>query len=78
MRCFKYLLFAFILISMTTTPNTLLNMIIRFIKPLYLNEAFRLMDSMQNFLLLDVRSPGRICRHLKSYLSRYRKNQGFS
>jgi len=24
----------------------------------YLTEAFRLMDSMQNYLLLDVRSPG--------------------
>jgi|GEM_PF-6976569 hypothetical protein len=24
----------------------------------YLTEAFRLMDSLQNFLLLDVRSPG--------------------
>ena len=27
-------------------------------KAVYLNEAFRLMDSMQNYLLLDVRSPG--------------------
>src|SRR3954454_1062414 len=27
-------------------------------KTVYLNEAFRLMDSMQNYLLLDVRSPG--------------------
>ena len=27
-------------------------------KGVYLNEAFRLMDSMQNYLLLDVRSPG--------------------
>ena len=27
-------------------------------KAVYLSEAFRLMDSMQNFLLLDVRSPG--------------------
>ena len=27
-------------------------------KVVYLNEAFRLMDSMQNYLLLDVRSPG--------------------
>ncbi|HEX3768333.1 MAG TPA: rhodanese-like domain-containing protein, partial [Puia sp.] len=27
-------------------------------KAVYLNEAFHLMDSMQNYLLLDVRSPG--------------------
>ena len=27
-------------------------------KAVYLNEAFRLMDSMQNYLLLDVRTPG--------------------
>src|ERR1700739_3551144 len=27
-------------------------------KAVYLTEAFRLMDSMSNFLLLDVRSPG--------------------
>src|SRR6478672_7536073 len=27
-------------------------------KAVYLNEAFHLMDSMQHFLLLDVRSPG--------------------
>ena len=27
-------------------------------KAVYLNQAFRLMDSMQNYLLLDVRSPG--------------------
>jgi len=27
-------------------------------KAVYLNEAFRLMDSMRNYLLLDVRSPG--------------------
>src|SRR4051812_9713886 len=27
-------------------------------KTVYLNEAFHLMDSLQHFLLLDVRSPG--------------------
>jgi rhodanese-related sulfurtransferase len=58
MRYFKYLLFAFILICMTTTAQHPFKYDHTVYKTAYLNEAFRLMDSIQNFLLLDVRSPG--------------------
>lgn len=55
---FKFILFAFTLFALTAEAqhpfkydHTVYNVV-------YLNEAFRLMDSMNNFLLLDVRSPG--------------------
>ena len=58
MRCFKYFFIAFILISVTTTGQHPFKYDHTVYKTAYLNEAFRLMDSLQNFLLLDVRSPG--------------------
>jgi rhodanese-related sulfurtransferase len=58
MRRIQSLLPAFILISMTTAAQHPFKYDHTVYKTAYLNEAFRLMDSMQNFLLLDVRSPG--------------------
>jgi len=54
----KYLPVAVVLLTLSSKAqhpfkfdNTIYNAV-------YLNEAFRLMDSVQNYLLLDVRSPG--------------------
>jgi len=54
----KYLLFAVALIVMTAKGQHPFKYDHTVYKTAYLNEAFRLMDSMPNFLLLDVRSPG--------------------
>jgi rhodanese-related sulfurtransferase len=54
----KYLLLAFALISLTTKAQHPFRYDNTVYKTVYLNDAFRLMDTMQNFLLLDVRTPG--------------------
>ena len=54
----KYLLFALILVSTTAISQHPFKYDHTVYKTVYLNNAFRLMDSLQNFLLLDVRSPG--------------------
>ncbi len=58
MTRFKFILYVFILFVLTANAqhpfkydHTVYNVV-------YLNDAFRLMDSMNNYLLLDVRSPG--------------------
>jgi rhodanese-related sulfurtransferase len=58
MSRYKYLLLAFSLVSLTTKAQHAFKYDNTVYKAVYLNEAFRLMDSMNNFLLLDVRSPG--------------------
>src|SRR5450631_741176 len=52
------LLFACTLFALTTEAQHPFKYDNTVYKGVYLNEAFRLMDSMQNYLLLDVRSPG--------------------
>ena len=54
----KFLLFAFILMPMIMKAQHPFRYDNTDYKAIYLNEAFQLMDTMQNFLLLDVRSPG--------------------
>ncbi len=55
---YMYLLFALTLFSSTAAAQHPFKYDHTVYKTVYLNEAFRLMDSMQNYLLLDVRSPG--------------------
>jgi rhodanese-related sulfurtransferase len=54
----KWLILPLILTSLNTKAQVFYKYDNKLYKAVYLNEAFRLMDSMQNFLLLDVRSPG--------------------
>lgn len=54
----KFLIPVFILISLTAGAQVFYKYDNKLYKAVYLNQAFQLMDSMQNFLLLDVRSPG--------------------
>ncbi len=58
MKRMKYLLFGFMLYLQAATAQHPFKYDNTVYKAVYLTEAFRLMDSMQNFLLLDVRSPG--------------------
>ena len=58
MRQIKYFLLAFILVSLNTEAQVFYKYDNKIYHAVYLNEAFRMMDTMQNFLLLDVRSPG--------------------
>jgi rhodanese-related sulfurtransferase len=53
-----YLPIASILIMFTSAAQHPFKFDNTIYKAVYLNEAFHLMDSMQNYLLLDVRSPG--------------------
>ena len=55
---YKNLLFAFTLIALTARAQHPFKYDNTVYKGVYLNEAFRLMDSMNNYLLLDVRSVG--------------------
>ena len=55
---FKYLLLAFTMVALSTKAQHPFKYDNTNYKGVYLNEAFRLMDSMNNYLLLDVRSPG--------------------
>src|SRR5580700_4090854 len=55
---FKLLLFAFPLFVLTAEAQHPFKYDNTVYKAVYLNEAFSLMDTMQNYLLLDVRSPG--------------------
>jgi rhodanese-related sulfurtransferase len=54
----KWILLALTLTSLNAKAQVLYKYDNKLYKAVYLNEAFRLMDSMQNFVLLDVRSPG--------------------
>ncbi len=58
MHRFKYLLFAFSLFAITAKAQHPFKYDNTIYKGVYLNQAFSLMDSMKNYLLLDVRSPG--------------------
>ncbi len=58
MQRIGYFFLALILISLNSRAQVFYKYDNKLYKAVYLNEAFRLMDSMQNFLLLDVRSPG--------------------
>ncbi len=55
---FKYLLLAFATVALSAEAQHPFKYDNTIYKGVYLNEAFRLMDSMNNYLLLDVRSPG--------------------
>ena len=55
---FKYLLFAFTLFAYSAEAQHPFKYDNTVYKGVYLNQAFSLMDSMKNYLLLDVRSPG--------------------
>jgi len=54
----RYILFTITFFSLTAAAQHPFKYDHTVYKTVYLNEAFRLMDSMQNYLLLDVRSPG--------------------
>ncbi len=54
----KILFAAFILMATSVRAQVFYKYDNKLYKAVYLNQAFHLMDSMQNFLLLDVRSPG--------------------
>jgi rhodanese-related sulfurtransferase len=54
----KYLLPALLLFSLHAAAQVFYKYDNKLYKAVYLNQAFHLMDSMQNYLLLDVRSPG--------------------
>jgi rhodanese-related sulfurtransferase len=47
-----------VMLSLNTVAQVFYKYDNKLYKAVYLNQAFRLMDTMQNFLLLDVRSPG--------------------
>jgi len=55
---FRYLLFAFTLFALSAKAQHPFKYDNTVYKGVYLNQAFNLMDSMKNYLLLDVRSPG--------------------
>ena len=54
----KFLITALMLMALATRAQVFYKYDNKLYKAVYLNQAFHLMDSMQNFLLLDVRSPG--------------------
>jgi rhodanese-related sulfurtransferase len=54
----KFLIAVFALTALSTRAQVFYKYDNVLYKAVYLNQAFHLMDSMQNFLLLDVRSPG--------------------
>jgi len=54
----KSLIAAFLLMALATRAQVFYKYDNKLYKAVYLNQAFHLMDSMHNFLLLDVRSPG--------------------
>jgi rhodanese-related sulfurtransferase len=54
----KFLIAVFALMALSTRAQVFYKYDNVLYKAVYLNQAFHLMDSMQNFLLLDVRSPG--------------------
>ncbi len=58
MSKFKYLFSVITLFALTAEAQHPFKYDNTVYKGVYLNEAFRLMDSMNNYLLLDVRSPG--------------------
>ncbi len=58
MARFKYFLFILMLVAFTSRAQHPFKYDNTVYKGVYLNQAFRLMDSMKNYLLLDVRSPG--------------------
>src|SRR5450631_2028138 len=54
----KWLIPALILMALSSRAQVFYRYDNKLYTAVYLNQAFHLMDSMQNFLLLDVRSPG--------------------